>query len=145
MRRATMLGAMVLLLAALGAGGEDPTPAEWRGLYDGPGVFTERLARTPREWAQIQALFGVRDAPAIDFTTHMVAAVGIGMRRTGGFSVHILGAEERDGVLYVRYRERAPRPDQFVTQALTAPYHVRVLPRLDAPTVRFERVSQPEG
>jgi hypothetical protein len=67
------------------------------------------------------------------------------MRRTGGFSVHILGVEERDGVLYVRYRERAPRPDQFVTQALTAPYHVRVLPRLGAPTVRFERVTQPEG
>jgi hypothetical protein len=69
----------------------------------------------------------------------------MGMRLTGGYAVEILGAEEHDGILTIRYRERSPRPNEFVTQAVTAPFHVRLLPRSDAQRVRFERVAGTDG
>ncbi|MBI3015510.1 MAG: protease complex subunit PrcB family protein, partial [Candidatus Tectomicrobia bacterium] len=55
----------------------------------------------------------------------------------------ILSVQEREGVLYVRYRERRPQPGEFVTQAFTTPYHVRVVPRRDAQAVVFEHVYPP--
>jgi hypothetical protein len=68
----------------------------------------------------------------------------VGQRPTGGYAVTIQGAAERAGVLYVRYQERRPRPGELVTQVLTTPYHVRVMPRSEAPQVVFEQVEAAE-
>jgi len=145
--RSAVVSVLLLLLAATppcGAG-EASGLMEWRGLYGGPGTPTQLLARTPEEWARICAVFGLAETPSPDFRTQMAAAVGMGMRLTGGYAVEILGAEEHDGILTIRYRERSPRPNEFVTQAVTAPFHVRLLPRSDAQRVRFERVAGTDG
>ena len=118
---------------------------QWRGAYGGPERETTLLARNPAEWLRMQSLFNLSGPlPTIDFATHMVAAVGLGSRSTGGYSATILGVEERGGILYVRYRERTPQPGEFVTQAFTAPYHVKVFPRSDPAKVLFEKVKGPE-
>jgi hypothetical protein len=118
---------------------------EWKALHGGPPTATMLVARSEVEWQRLAALFGLRPPlPRLDFSRQMVVAMGLGERPTGGFAVTIVGAEERRGVLYVRYEERRPRPEEMVTQALTTPYHVRVLPRSDAGQVVFERVEAGE-
>jgi hypothetical protein len=115
---------------------------EWKAQHGGPRTATMLVARSEAEWQRLAAPFGLRPPlPRIDFDRQMVVAVGLGERPTGGYTVTITGAEERGGILHVRYEERRPRPDELVTQALTAPYHIRVLPRSDAGQVVFERVE----
>jgi hypothetical protein len=122
-----------------------PADREWKGGHGGPPTPTQMVARSESEWQRLAALFGLRPPlPPIDFSRQMVVAVGLGQRPTGGHAVAILSVEERGGALYVRYREQRPRPGDFVTQVLTTPYHVRVLPRRDAPRAVFERVDDTE-
>jgi hypothetical protein len=122
-----------------------PADREWRGQHGGPRTPTELVARSEAEWQRLAASFGLRPPlPPIDFSRHMVVAVGLGQRPTGGYAVTILGAAERAGVLHVRYQERRPGPGELVTQALTTPYHARVLPRSDAGPVVFEGVEASE-
>ena len=74
-----------------------------------------------------------------DFGKHMLVAISMGQQPTGGYAVSIEDAVEFEGVLTVRYRERAPKGD-FVTQALTFPYHLKLLPSSKDGKVRFEKI-----
>jgi hypothetical protein len=115
---------------------------EWKASQGGPLTPTMLVARSEPQWRHLATLFSLRPPlPPIDFARQMVVAVSLGQRPTGGYAVEIVGAEERDGVLHVLYLERGPRPDDFVTQVLTTPYHVRVLTRSEAPQVVFQRVD----
>lgn len=141
-RLAVILAAM--LLAAGCATAAAAEELEWRGAYGGPSSPTALLARNEEEWLRLRRAFKLPEPPQrVDFTMHMVVAVGLGTRPTGGYAVTILTAQEKAGVLCVRYRERRPRPGEFVTQAFSAPYHVRVVPRSDAQAVAFEHVHPP--
>ena len=143
---ALFVGAAQAHLIALGdtpsirtASAEDAL--EWLGQFEGPLNQTFMLARDPKEWVQVQREFKLAALlPSLNFATHMVAAVGMGRYPTAGYAVTIVGAEERDGVLYIRYQENSPRPDNLVAQVVTAPFHVKVLPRRNAPRVLFEKV-----
>jgi hypothetical protein len=127
----------------LAAAGEQQT--EWAGTYDGPDEARMMVARSPEEFHRMIRVFGLNRLPhEVDFGTQMLVAISMGRRLTGGYAVRILDATERDGVAYVRYQERVPGRGQFVTQALTAPYHVKVLSRTDAAKVRFEKLCEPE-
>lgn len=121
--------------------GEKRETYERRGIYDGPAQALAMVARTPGEYQKMIRTFGADLLPPMpDFNTQMIVAISMGQRRTGGYSVTILGIEERNRVLYVRYRERVPKKDELVTQALTAPYHIKVLPHSDATKVLFEKI-----
>jgi hypothetical protein len=150
---AVTIGVVVVSCRATGGGpgtaavrwGESRTATaglEWKGSHGGPRVPTQLVARNDAEWQGLATLFGLRPpVPPIDFARQMVVAVGLGERSTGGYAVTILAAEERAGVLYVRYQEHQPRAGDLVIQVITTPYHVRALPRSDAPQVVFERVE----
>lgn len=97
------------------------------------------------EWLRIQRAVSLQGSfPKVDFALHMIVAVGLGTRSTSGYEVTILGLKKRDRVLYVRCWERIPSPNEFVTQALTTPYHVMLLLRMDAPKVLFEKIYRPK-
>jgi hypothetical protein len=101
----------------------------------------QAVARTPAEWAALWKAhdFG-RPAPTVDFNREMAAAVFMGSRPTGGFSVEIVSAGERDGSYVVGYRESSPRSDAITVQILTAPYHIVAVPKHSG-AVRFEKVQ----
>jgi hypothetical protein len=99
----------------------------------------QAVARTPAEWAALWKAHSFdKPAPGVDFDREMVAAVFMGSRSTGGFSVEIVSAEERDGSFVVGYRESSPRADAVTVQILTAPYHIVAVPKHGGP-VKFEK------
>ena len=101
----------------------------------------EVVVRTLPEWEALwKSHAGPQPAPAVDFSTSLVAAVFLGTRPTAGFGVEISGTRRENDALVVEYVERAPAPDAIVAQILTSPFHVVKLPRFDGP-VRFRETA----
>jgi len=125
----------------------DKTLTEWSGMYDGPHEAGMLSARNPEELQRMIGFFGesvkkLIPEGGIDFKTSMLAGISLGQKRTGGYSVTIVDAREKDGVLYIRYRERKPGPRSIVTQAITAPFHLKVLSASTAGSVRFDKIDE---
>jgi hypothetical protein len=122
---------------------------EWAGSDDGPSEARRMVARTPAELQGMIRVFGpqvqrlVPDG-GIDFNRYLLVGISLGRKPSGGYSVSIEDAAERDGVLYLRYREHSPAPTSVETQAFTSAYHLKLLPASKAATVKFERVCEPE-
>jgi hypothetical protein len=123
-----------------------PAPADltqWSGQYRGGDAFSVRALRTGDEWAAFWRQVG-RDAPRpLNMTAEMAVAIALGERRTGGYTVEIVRVYERGGQLVVEYREEAPGPDMMVTQALTAPWVVAIVPRSELPVTAQKAGDSP--
>ena len=97
------------------------------------------VVRSAAEWDVLwKAHAGAQAAPAVDLAKNVVAAVFIGTRPTGGYSVEITGTRRDGDALVIEYVQRAPGRGDIVSQALTSPFHIVSLPRHDGP-VRFEQ------
>lgn len=89
----------------------------------------QATVRMPAEWATLwRAHAPNRPAPDIDFSTTMVAAVFLGSRPTGGFSVEIVRTRVDGQSLVVEYVEKRPAPDAITAQVLSSPYHIVAVP-----------------
>jgi len=129
----------VLLVVALTqtAGSAPVTIA--RGSSSGVEERREAVVRSAAEWDVLwKAHAGAQAAPAVDLAKNVVAAVFIGTRSTGGYSVEITGTRRDGDALVIEYVQRAPGRGDIVSQALTSPFHIVSLPRHDGP-VRFEQ------
>jgi hypothetical protein len=99
----------------------------------------EVVARSDAEWKTLwQESGSAQPLPAVDFSKEMVAAVFLGSRPTGGYSVEIVGARLEGEVLIIDYAERRPGRAEIVTQVLTSPFHMVRLPAHKGP-VRFQK------
>jgi hypothetical protein len=136
---------VVLAACAAGpaAGGGSPAPfageTQWRGSQS--DVRSERtvVARDPQAWQDLWDLAG-RTPPRALPDGAMAIAVFMAERRTGGYAIEIDSVDREAGGAVVRYRIREPAPGSMVTQALTAPYVVRLVPAAPG-EVRFVRVE----
>jgi hypothetical protein len=77
----------------------------------------------------------------VDFSEESVVVVALGERRTGGYSVEVESVVATDDGVVVRYVEGAPGPGCMTTQALTQPYRIIAIPRVEGPA-RFERSTE---
>lgn len=85
------------------------------------------------------------NAPPVDFTTQMVAAVFVGEQLTGGFGVEVTTVEQKeDGAFVVNFVTSVPPPGAMLTQALTQPHHV-VIVDTTANAVTFEGTQAAEA
>lgn len=135
---------------------------EWQGSYGGFKEPRVMVIKDQETWDGIYRMIsggGVK--LSLDFTRYMVIAIFMGEKRTGGYSVNILKADEMDGievmeymekgkgqakpltriakkVFVVEYEEISPGPKSFVTMAITTPYHVKVVRRSDLSVVFFK-------
>jgi hypothetical protein len=77
--------------------------------------------------------------PRMDFTRHSVVAVFAGEQPTGGYSVEILSAETSGSQTQVQLRitvqHRQPSAGDFVIEALTYPYHMIRIPKIEGRVV----------
>lgn len=124
--------------AASGAPGTE-VKMEWKGQYGGPVASATRVAKTAAEWTALWGEIG-QPAPAADLKAHFAAAVFMGQRPTGGWTVRFHEPEVQAGELVVRYEVLAPKG--FVTQAFTQPYVVRLFPKTDLP-IKLAEVGNP--
>jgi hypothetical protein len=97
-----------------------------------------------RLWAEINALrLGPAAAPHVDFTWQAAVGVFLGIKPTGGWAVSVTEARLLDGTLYVTAHVTEPAAGTLVTQALTQPYSLVVIPRaIDGATITHETPVQ---
>ena len=101
----------------------------------------EVVVRDRAAWEQLWKSHAAAAAvPPVDFERDMVAAVFLGMKNTGGFSVEILRGRREGATLIVEYAERSPGADAVVIQMLTSPFHIVRMAKHTGP-VQFRRVA----
>ena len=116
-----------------------------KGLNSGVREPAQVVIRSPNEWAAFwgrhtQAQTRPPPTPPVDFSRDMVVVLFMGERATGGYEIEVTNVERTDVGLSIRYRTRSPDPGAMLIQALTQPFHLIRLPRIDG-SVIFE----PEG
>ena len=127
-----------LALLALAAGPAVTTVA--RGSMSAITEPREVVVRSSAEWNALWKEHGsTQPLPAVDFSKELVAAVFLGSRPTGGFSVEVVGARVEGDALVFEYVEQRPGRDSIVTQVLTSPFHIVKLPAHKG-SVRFQAV-----
>jgi hypothetical protein len=68
-------------------------------------------------------------APDVDFDQQTAVAAFMGTKTTGGFATQIVEVRRDGDALAVVVHETTPQPGQLVTEALTQPYSVVLIPR----------------
>jgi anti-sigma factor RsiW len=106
----------------------------WDGAYC--GVVKPSLvaavdgASWKRLWQLLHANIVEKTAePDLDFEKQAAIAVFMGTKTTGGFATRIVEVRRDGDALRVIVRETGPQPGQMVTESLTQPYSVVVVPR----------------
>lgn len=113
---------------------------EWRGGQGGKEVFSVVVARNPAAWNALWAGIGRPPPAEFDASREIAAALFLGRRRTGGYGITIESVRRRGAFMVVRFQEVRPAPDAMVTQALTSPYLVRLIPKTEFP-IAVERAD----
>ena len=131
MRSAAIIFCAVIFLFMRGAGaGGDAEPREWSGAFSPYIEFSVQVIRDAENWRQLW---------------DMALAVFLGMRRTGGYDIAIEPAGQSGSAALFRVREVPPAPGAFVTQALTNPYRIILLPANARPALMFVRLHGAAG
>jgi hypothetical protein len=137
MRLAAIIVCLLLLLlparAAISGGG--PTPSEWFGAHSPYDQFSAQVIRGEDSWRQLWAQLRQAPPQAFDAERDLALAVFLGLRRTGGYSVTIVPAGITDGVYLFAAHEQVPAAGSMVTQALTTPFRIIVVPKRSEPVV----------
>src|SRR5262249_62379029 len=71
--------------------------------------------------------------PSVDFSRDMVVALFMGERPTGGYAIEVTRIERTAQGLSVHYRTSRPAPSATQMQALTQPFPLVTVPRVDDP------------
>lgn len=112
-----------------------PDLPQWRGPNGGGPELSTRTVTTQQAWLRLWEQLG-RPAPrALDEARDMAVFIAVGERPTGGYKPRIVSATAGDGKLLVVYTDGKPAPEDFVTQALTYPWVVAVVPKSSLPVV----------
>jgi hypothetical protein len=100
------------------------------------------VIKSAEEWENLLQTYrrphdSVQSGAPIDFDREMVIAVFMDEKPSGGYGIAITGITARyeKQQLRITIRERNPPPNVFSTQALTQPYHIIKLAKIELPIV----------
>lgn len=105
---------------------------------------------TAQKWKELwlthrSGVFSDSEPPQIDLQQEMIVAAFAGEKGTGGYSIEIREIRQDTGKqVKVFWEETYPLPDSPVIQALTQPYHIVRLRRLDLPVAFGPLVEKPQ-
>jgi hypothetical protein len=119
-----------------------PTAAElpqWRGQDEGDSEFSVQIIKTQESWSRFWSRLNRPMPQALDESREMAVFIAVGERPTGGFKPRVVSATVRDGQFVVVYTDGKPSPETFVTQALTHPWVVAIVPKTSLPVVTQEQ------
>ena len=103
---------------------------EWSGSYSYKKESAELIITNSFQWEKTWAKLGFEAGPPeIDFNKYVIAGVFLGVRPTGGYDVKFGEPYQEEGKTVIPYDEIKPGPGQFVTQALTQSYRLKVFKR----------------
>src|SRR5262244_523922 len=135
------VASFLLLLAsctACAAAAAVPFSTLAKGLASGVGQPTQIVVRSQNDWAELwsrhmRAQSAPPPLPSVDFSRDMVVALFMGERPTGGYAIEVTRIERTAQGLSVHYRTSRPAPSATQMQALTQPFHLVTVPRVDDP------------
>jgi hypothetical protein len=84
-----------------------------------------------------RAVVGEGEPPAVDFDKEGVLFISTGERPTGGYAVEVKAIRRDGDAIVVDAPVTSPAPDAMVTQALTSPFVVIVIPNVESNDVRW--------
>ena len=101
------------------------------GNYGGPDEASEMVIMTQEGWKRLWAWLEEEPSAQLRFddSKDMAVAIFLGNRLTGGYRIILLSAKEEADVYVINYMES--EPGGLVTQALTTPYLITLLPKTD--------------
>jgi hypothetical protein len=121
----------------------EPTGAvlpQWRGQYEGDSEFSVQIIKTQGIWTAVWRIRLERPVPqSLDESREMAVFITFGERPTGGYRPRVVSATIEDNKLVVIYTDGKPSPETFVTQAITKPWVVAILPKTSLPVVTKEQ------
>lgn len=106
--------------------------ADWQGDALQSTAAETLVAQDHAGWQQVWSKVGQAAPRDLPRGTSAVA-VFAGQKRTGGYGVEFVGVQESENAVTVTYRMRKPRFDEMVTQALTSPFAIRLVPNQGKP------------
>lgn len=132
---AVILGLWIGLLNVWGA-----EPAKMREI--GKGVFSgvqdrlEVAVTNATQWTELWQRHCAQKTPAekapeIDFEKETVLFVALGRKPTGGYAAEIAEVKRGAKSAEVIVRTRSPKPGGFQLQALSAPFHIVAVPKIE--------------
>ncbi len=112
--------------------------AEWQGSATAAALERHTTVATEEpSWQEIWTRIG-QPAPHTLPADTVAVAVFVGQKRTGGYSVEFLDVREDAAKRVVTYRIKRPGFKDPVSQVLTSPYAVRLLPATGKPVTLEE-------
>ena len=109
---------------------KDRSPREWSGAFCGMPEPSVHVVAGRKEWEQLwTAAFNSQPVPPVDFDRYFAIAVFLGSQPTGGYGVQFLEPLADAEKALIRYKVRKPGKGQFVIQAFTQPYAVKLYRR----------------
>lgn len=108
------------------------------GIQEPRTVAVTNLAQWRALWEQHSARkTPANPPPEIDFEKETVLFLAMGRRNTGGYSIRVEEIVRQGNEIVVRARTKSPPPGGFTIQALTAPFQIVAMDRMEAP-IKFE-------
>ena len=122
---------------------QPPTPRTIdKGDFSNVDEAKQVVVRTDAEWRTLWRQHGGdRPMPSVDFAKETVVGVFMGSRPTAGYDIAITKTLEKDGTMWVFYRERTPARGLVLAQVLTFPFHLVAIPKADVKDVKFEKIT----
>lgn len=124
-----------LFLALLpGCATATPPLNQWQGNQARVSSAGEELAQDNNSWEALWARIG-QPAPQNLPNDKIAVAIFLGQKRTSGYSVAFTGTRQEAGQIIVTYRVNSPTFDQNVSQVITNPYAITLIPRSKQPVL----------
>ncbi|MEO0469103.1 MAG: protease complex subunit PrcB family protein [Bacteroidota bacterium] len=123
------------------------------GAYCGIEEKRNQLITNEAEWTRFWSAFGSNripppEKPAVDFTDSQVGIALMGMRTSGGYRVSVKEMAQSGSTLDVKLLYESPGPNCAVTEALTYPFVLFVVPKVGIDNANFtveEKVTNCDG
>src|SRR5262249_5076555 len=129
---------LACVLNCLAANGAQPLPIRSlkKGAFSGLREAKQEVVKSADAWEKLwkqhsTAAGQSEKIPTVDFSKEMVVVAALGTKRTGGYSIEIVGAEAKDKTLRISIKKTSPPPDAMTIQSLTAPFHFVAVPKSD--------------
>jgi len=119
-----------------------------KGAFSGIREVKQEVVKSADAWEKLWkqhcTAAGESDQiPSVDFSKEMVAVATMGTKRTGGYTIEIVGVEAKGKALKISVKKSSPPPDAMTIQALTAPFHFVAVPKSNLKP-EFEEVKRSE-
>jgi len=102
------------------------------------------VAPTAESYARLwSSMVGEGGAPPVDFEKEVAVFIMAGQKPTGGYSVAVKSVAREDNTLVVDAPVKSPPPDAMTIQALTSPYAVIAVDKVDVSRVHWKEEPAP--